>query len=344
MKQIVLAAVASLAALLGSARSGNADPVADFYHGKTVFLQIGSGAGGVYDIMGRLAARYIGKYIPGNPTVVPQNVPGGGSLPLSNQFGNTTPRDGTYFGVFNNGMPMTPLLSPTAAHFDPRQFHFLGSPFREGEVLVVWHTAPVKTLADLFTKELVVGATSPGAAPYDFPLLTNIILGTKNKIVTGYQSSTETLLAMQRGEVYGIAGLSWNSTKTEYAEVIRNKEMNILAAYGMKNQPPLTPDIPMLPLGDTEEDHQIFQLLYARESYGMPFATPPGVPSERVAALKVAFEAMMHDPGFLADAKKLNIDIDPVPAAELGDLTVKLFQTPPAVVARAQQLLASSPR
>jgi tripartite-type tricarboxylate transporter receptor subunit TctC len=343
MRKIVLLATAGLAGLLGCVSSGSADPVADFYHGKTVFLQIGSGTGGAYDIVGRVVARYIGKYIPGNPTIVPQNVPGGGSLPLANQFGNTTPRDGTYFGVFNDGMPMTPLLSPTAAHFDPRQFHFLGSPFREAELLVVWHTAPVKTLADIFTKELIVGAMSPGAAPYDFPLLTNALLGSKNKIVTGYQSTSDTKLAMERGEVQGIAGLSYNSSKTSYAEVIASKQLNIIATYGMTKLPALE-DFPLFPLGDTEEDHQIFQLLYARESYGMPFATPPGVPAERAAALQAAFEATMRDPAFLADAKKLNVDIDPVSAKELIDLTNKLFATSPAVISRTQQLLASSPR
>jgi tripartite-type tricarboxylate transporter receptor subunit TctC len=342
MRRIVSAAIVGLAALLASGQS-RADQVADFYKGKTVFLQIGSGVGGAYDITGRVVARYIGKYIPGNPTVVAQNVPGGGSLPLANQFGNTTPRDGTTFGVFNDGMPMTPLLSPSAAHFDPRKFHFLGAPFEEGEVLVVWHTAPVKTLDDVFTKELIVGATSPGAAPYDFPLLTNVLLGTKNKIVTGYQSSSETKLAMERGEVQAIAGLSYNSTKTEYAEMIRNKELNIIATYGMTKFPPLK-DVPLFPLGDTEEDHQIFQLLYARESYGMPFATPPDVPQERVEALRQAFEATMRDPDFLADTTKLNLDIAPVSATELTKLTTDLFNTPQAVVTRTQQLLASSPR
>lgn len=342
MRRIVSAAIVALAALLLSAPCRAADQVGDFYSGKTVFLQIGSGVGGAYDIMGRLVARYIGKYIPGNPKIVAQNVPGGGSLPLANQFGNTTPRDGTYFGVFNDGMPMTPLLSPAAAHFDPRQFNFIGSPFREAEVLVVWHTAPVKTLEDVFTKELIVGATSPGAAPYDFPLLTNAILGTKNKIVTGYQSSTDTKLAMERGEVQGIAGLSLNSTRTEYAEVIASKLLNIIAAYGIKKHPALA-DVPLFPLGKTEEDRQIFELLYARESYGMPFAMPPDVPPERVAALLQAFEATMRDPDFRADAKNLHVDIDPVAAAELATLTSDLYETPQAVVTRARQLLASSP-
>lgn len=342
MKKFMTAAIIGFVALFSAIECRAADQVADFYKGKTVFLQIGSGVGGAYDITGRVVARYIGKYIPGNPTIVAQNVPGGGSLPLANQFGNTTPRDGTYFGVFNDGMPTTPLLSPSAAHFDPRKFLFLGAPFREGEVLVVWHTAPVKTLDDVFTEELIVGATSPGAAPYDFPLLTNAILGTKNKIVTGYLSSSDTKLAMQRGEVQAIAGLSLNSTKTEYAELIRSKELNIVAAYGITKHPALA-DVPLFPLGKTEEDHQIFKLLYARESYGMPFATPPDVPPERVKALREAFEATMRDPDFLADAKNLNLDIAPVSAAELTDLTSDLFKTPQAVVTRAQQLLASSP-
>jgi tripartite-type tricarboxylate transporter receptor subunit TctC len=344
MRRIVSLGLMWLAAMLLGGEGRAADSVADFYKGKTVFLQIGGGAGGIYDMMGRTVARHIGKYIPGNPLVVVQNVPGGGSLPLANQFGNTTPRDGLYFGVFNDGMPMIPLLSPSAAHFDPRKFHFLGAPFREGQLLAVWHTAQVKTLEDLFTKELIVAATSPGAASYDFPLLTNTILGTKNKIVTGYLTIDEQKLAMQRGEAQAICGLSWNSSRTDFADVIGSKELNIIAAYGMDHHPPLPPNLPLLPLGETEEDHQIFQLLYARQSYGMPFATPPEVPEDRVNALREAFAATMRDPAFVADANRINVEIEPVPAAELDELTVKLFNTPQSVITRAQQLLAASPR
>ena len=316
-----------------------ADPVADFYRGKTVFLQIGSTPGNIYDIVGRIFARNMGRFIPGNPTVVPQNVPGGGSLPLANQFGNTTARDGTVFGVFNNGMPTTPLLDPGVAKFDPRKFNFLGSPSREAHVLAVWHKSPALTLEDLFVKETIVGATAPGAAPFDFPRLTNAVIGTKFKIVTGYLSTEDTRLAMQRGEVHGNAGLAWSSAKTDYADLIQSKEIVLVAAFGIRKNRELE-HIPLFPLGKTAEDRQLFELMYGRQAFGRPFATPPDVPAERVQALRTAFEATMKDPVFLAEAKRLNLEIDPVSADELTGLTTELYKTPADVLKRMQDSLA----
>ena len=327
----------ALAALLLGRPCVAADAVADFYKGKTVFLQVGSAPGGSYDLVGRLVSRYMGKYIPGSPTLVVQNVPGGGSLALANQFGNTTPRDGTYFGVFNTGMATTPLLDAASTHFDPRKFNFLGSPTRGGTLLGVWHAAPIKKYEDLFTTELILGATGPGAAPYDFPRLTNALSGTKFKIVNGYQGNPQIKLAMQRGEIGGYAGLSLNNP--EYADVLKSKEVLLMAAFGMA-QSSKAKDIPLLPLGKTAEDRQVFELMYAREAYGRLFAAPPEVPAERVAALRSAFEATLKDPAFLAEAGKLAIDLEPVTAEELTALTERVYQTPPEVVARIQSLIA----
>jgi tripartite-type tricarboxylate transporter receptor subunit TctC len=313
-----------------------ADPVEDFYKGRTIFLQIGSAPGGIYDIVGRMFARHMGRFIPGNPKLVPQNVPGGGSLNLANQFGNIAPHDGSVFGVFNNGMPMTPLLTPAAAHYDPRKFNYLGSPSRETHILIAWKTSPVTTMADTFTKEMIVGATSPGAAPYDFPAVTNALIGTRFKIVTGYPGGQETKLAMARGEIHGNPGLALSSFKTDYADSIN--DVVIVAIFGLKPSPEL-PNVPVFPLGKTAEDRQLFELLYARQAYGRPFLTPPDVPAERVKALRVAFEATMKDAEFLAEAKKTNVDIDPVSADELTQLTEAMFKTSPAVVERIQKLL-----
>ncbi len=314
---------------------------AEFYKARTVFVQIGSGSGGIYDIVGRLFTRHMGAFIPGNPKLVAQNVPGGGSLTLANQFSAISPRDGSVFGVFNNGMPLTPLLNPSATHFDPRRFNFLGSPSRESHVLVAWHTGPVKSFDDLFTKELIVGATSTGAAPYDFPLLTNTLIGTKFKIVTGYQSGTETKLAMERGEIQANAGLAWSSVKTDYASQIAENKVVILAAFGFKQHDELR-HVPLLPTGNTEEERQLFHLMYARQAYGRPFATPPGVPNDRVAALRQGFEATLKNDRFLAEAKKLNVEIDPVSADELNKLTADLYATPTQVVKRMQKLLEAA--
>jgi tripartite-type tricarboxylate transporter receptor subunit TctC len=340
MTKITLALAFAAAVLLPAAGSQAADAVADFYKGKNVYLQVGSGTGGGYDVIGRLFARHIGKHIPGNPNVVVQNVEGGGSLALANQFGNTTPRDGTYFGVFNNGMPTTPLFDPAAGHFDARKFNFLGSPSREVQILTVWKDAPVQKMEELFTKELIVGATSPGGAPYDYPFLTNQLIKTKFKIVTGYPSGNATKLAMQRGEIQGNPALGWASAKTDYADLLKSGDMKIVAAYGFKKHHELQ-DVPLLPNGFNPEDEAMFRLMYARQDYGRPFLTPPDVPADRVAALRKAFADTMKDEAFLAEAKKINVEIDPVPQEELTELTNKLYSTPKPLIDRMQSILAS---
>ena len=323
-----------------AASAAAADNVVDFYRDRTVFLQVGSETGGVYDITGRLVARHIAKHLPGPPKIVVQNVPGGGSLALANQFGNVTAKDGTVFGVFNDGMPTTPLLSPEAAHFDPRTFQIIGTTGPDPNILVVWRTAPVQTLDELFKKQLIVGATSPGAAPYDFPLVTNTLIGTKFKIVKGYRGGGETQLAMRRGEIQGNAGLALASYKADYVDAIRNGDVHIVAAFGMEKNKALA-DVPLFPLGN-DEDRQLFQLMYARQSYGRLFAAPAGVPAERMAALRAGFEATMRDPDFLAEAEKAHLDIDPVSWQKLTDLTKRLYETPPALLARIQAILASA--
>lgn len=320
------------------AGAAKADPVADFYKGKTVFLQIGSVPGGVYDILGRMVARHIASYIPGGPKVVPQNVPGGGSLLLANQFGAITPRDGTVLGVFNNGMPTTPLLDPEAAKFDARKFNFIGSTSREAHILVVWSTAPVKNFEELFQKEVILGATSPGAAPFDFPILTNALAGTKFKIVTGYPGGPETQLAMRRGEIHGNGGLALGSYKTDYQDAVAHNDIRILGAFGMRPHPELK-DVPLFPTGHTPEERQLFELMYARQDYGRPFAMPEAVPQERVAAIRIAFEKTMKDPEFLAEAQRAHADINPVGWQEMTELTTRLYATPPEMLKRMRAIM-----
>ena len=335
----IVLALAGLVA--GWSAATRAQSPADFYRGKQIFLQIGSGPGGVYDIMGRMVARHIGQYIPGEPKVVPQNVPGGGSLQLANQFAAIAARDGSVFGVFNNGMTTTPLIDPKSGRFDPRKFNFLGSPSREAHILVVWHTTPAKTFDDLFRIETILGATSPGAAPLDFPLLTNTLAGTKFKIVMGYPGGPETLLAMQRGEIHGNGGLALGSWKTDYKSQAEKNEARILGAFGMRQHPELK-DVPMFPTGKTPEERQLFELMYARQDYGRPFATPEGVPADRVQALREAFVKTLNDPAFRAEAARAGADIDPVAGEELRELTTRLYKTPQDVIDRMQKLIAAA--
>jgi tripartite-type tricarboxylate transporter receptor subunit TctC len=327
--------------LIAPAAASAQTPVESFYKGRQVFFQVGSSPGDGYDLYARAIARHIGKFIPGKPNVVVQNVPGGGSLVLANQFGNVTAHDGSIFGMFNNGMATTPLLNPKAAQFDPRKFAWLGSPSREVQVYVAWRTAPGQTLDELLTKEIIVGASAPGAAPYDFPLMTNALLGTKFKIIAGYKGTADQGLAMERGEIYANPAVAWVSAKTTYKDQLATGKMKIVAQWGFQKHPELQ-GLPLFPTGKSEADQQMFQILYARQNYGRPLAAPPGTPAERVAALRAALDKTIHDPGFLADAARVGADISFVGGQELQDLTGRLYETPADVVAKILALLGTA--
>jgi tripartite-type tricarboxylate transporter receptor subunit TctC len=330
-----------LAAGVTNARAASDDAIAAFYKTHQVILQTGSAPGDGYDVYGRLIAQFLGDHIPGKPKIIDEYVPGGGSLPLANQFGNVTPHDGSVFGLFNSGMPTTPLLNPSVVKFDPRKFAFLGSPSRDVEVFISWAKSPVRSVKDLFDQEVIVGASAPGAAPFDFPLVMNELIGTHLKIISGYGGTAALALAMERGEVQANPAVAWVSAKIAYGTYLSQGKMKLLAQYGFQKSKAL-PDTPLLPTGSTDEARQIFQLLYARSDYGRPFALPPGVPADRVAALRRAFDETVADPRFLEAAKKVGADIDPVSGQDLQALTDKIYATPAAVVARLQSILSST--
>lgn len=339
MRKILMATAAAVAGLAGMAAHA-ADPVADFYKGKEMYMQVGSAAGGGYDVYARVVARHWPKHIPGNPRMVVQNVPGGGSLRLANQFGNITPRDGLYVGVMSNGVPTTPLLNPETTQYDSRKFGFIGSPTAEKQVAVFWHQSPAKNMESLFKTEIIVGASSPGSPTVDYPLLTNALLGTKFKVISGYEGASSVKLAMPRGEVHGNAALALGSLPTAYADMVKNKELLTVAQFGFTKHPDI-PEVPLMPTGDTEEVRQIFELTYSRERFGRLFVTPPDVPAERLKALRESFYATIRDPAFLADAKKTGTDIDLVQGEELEALAKRLYTTPKPVVDRMQAILST---
>ncbi len=314
--------------------------VESFYKGRQVVLQTGSAPGSGYDLYGRLVMRFIGKFIPGNPNVINQYVPGGGSLQLANQFANITPRDGTVFGLFNSGVATTPILDPGAAKFDPRKFKFIGSPNLDAHVFLAFHTGPVKKFEDLFTKEVVVGTTAPGSPPFEFPKVTNALLGTKMKSIPGYGSSGAIMLALQRGEIDGYPGDAWVSAKNGYGEQIARGEMLVVAQYGLRKHRDLM-DVPQFALGKNEEERQIFTLLYASEEFGRPFAFPPDVPDDRVKAFRKALADTVADPEFIAEAAKVKADLGFVSGEELQATTEKLYATPPAVIERLRTILGT---
>ena len=275
-----------------------ADDVASFYRGKQIRFIVGSAPGGTYDLLARIVARHIGAHIPGSPSIIVQNQPTAGGLLMVNQLYTLGPNDGTAIGVPLNGIPAAPLLQPAAARFDAAKLIWLGSTHSEPYVAYVWHTAPVQNLAELMSKQLVVGATTPGTTMNDFPLLTNAILGTKFKIVPGYASTPQMNEALERGEVEGVAGFGWFALNAQVPQWVTEKKITIITQFGATRHR-LLPDVPlMLDLAKSDADRQALLLLFGRTEYGRPYFLPPDVPAERVEALRRAFDATMKDDRF----------------------------------------------
>jgi tripartite-type tricarboxylate transporter receptor subunit TctC len=330
------AGLATLIGLVFLAPAHAEDDAAQFFKGKTVRIVVGVGVGSGYDLNARLLARHLGDYIPGHPAVIVQNQPGAGSLTMTNQLYVAGPFDGTAIGASFNGMPTTPLLQPAAARFDPTKFNWLGSTNRETQVTYVWHTAPVQSLDELRRTELIVGAQAPGSTQYDFPVLANQIFGYKFKVVTGYESTPKIHLAMERGEVSGNGATNWTTLKLLNSNWIEEKKVRVLAQWGLKKHPDL-PDVPLvLDLAKSDADKQALRLGLARLEYGRPFFLPPGVPADRVEALRRAFDAAMKDPALLAEAEQSKIEIEPLTGEEVADLVRQVNATPPEVVARVR--------
>jgi tripartite-type tricarboxylate transporter receptor subunit TctC len=321
----------------GPAQAG-AD-AASFYRGKQIRFIVGSAAGGTYDLLARMVARHMGAHIPGAPSIIVQNQPTAGGLAMTNQLYALGPNDGTVIGVPLNGIPAAPLLQPAVAHFDAGKLIWVGSTHQEPYVAYVWHTAPVQSLADALTKQVVVGATTPGTTMNDFPLLTNAILGTKFKIVPGYASTPQMNEAVERGETEGVIGFGWFALNAQVPQWIAAKQIKVIAQFGLERSH-ILPDVPlMLDLAKTPGDRQALAMLFGRTVYGRPYFLPPDVPAERVAALRRAFDATMKDPDFVAEATRIGFALDPLTGEQVQPLVADLANTPPAIVARVRGAL-----
>jgi tripartite-type tricarboxylate transporter receptor subunit TctC len=313
--------------------------VADFYKGKTVRIVVGIAVGSGYDVTARALQRHFGKHIPGNPTVIVQNQPGAGSMTMVNQLYANGPFDGTVIGAPFNGLPTTPLLQPTGVRFDPVKMIWIGSTNRETQVTYMWHTAPVKSFTDIATTEVVTGAQAPGTTQFDYPMLANAVFNYKFKVVTGYKSSQDIHLAMERGEIHGNGATNWTTLLSLNGEWVRDKKVKVLAQWALRKHPDLG-DVPMvLDLAKTEADRAALELLIARLEYGRPYFVPPGVPSDRVQALRRAFDATMKDKEFLADAVKFKLEIDPLTGEQVQEVIARVIKTPEPVAARVRKAL-----
>jgi len=317
------------------------DAVAQFYKGKELKLYIGSTPGGGYDSYSRLLARYIGKYIPGNPTIVPINMPGAGSNRLAEYIYAHAPRDATEFALIFPGAVLDPLIGTQQVQDDPSKLIYLGSANIEIFTCFVRADAPVKTFRDAMTTQVLLAASAAGGSSRDMPALDNNLLGTKFRVVSGYPGSREMNLAIEQGEVQGACGIGLSSIEIQYPDWATSDKIRILAQEAVKGNATL--DAKGIPLttsfAKTDEDRAIMELAYSQEIFGRPFILPPDTPAERVAALRKAFLAALDDKDLLAEAQTMHLDIAPISGAEVQALVAKVYGFPRDVVEKAKRAL-----
>jgi tripartite-type tricarboxylate transporter receptor subunit TctC len=310
------------------------------FKGKQIRVLIGSSAGGGYDTFARAIAAHWSKHMPGNPQFVPQNMPGPMSLSVANHVFSIAPKDGTVIGAVNPQIATEAILHPDRARFDARQLVWIGSALRETQVVVARSDAGLRTFADAFEKELILGGS--GGASNSFPAIVNAVLGTRFKIVSGYPGTRESNLAMERGEVQGIGGITWASVKATMGDLLAGKKLVVLGQYGLKKHPELPDVTEVLSFAKTPEDRSALLLLLATQEFGRPFIAPPGLPDEIAGALRASFIKTLDDPEFLAETKKRGLDIDPTPGEEIQSLVAQLYATSPETVERVRAIFAQT--
>ena len=330
-------ALLAVSALLG-AFHGSADAAeSDFYRGKQIHIVVGSDAGGGYDAYARAIATYMPKYIPGTPSFIIENMPGAGSLTAVNYVANIAPKDGTVIAAIHADTVIAPLLHPSQAKFDARHLSWLGAPVTITTTVAVWHTAPVQTFDHVFNTELIVAAS--GGDSITLPLLTNALLGTKFKIVQGYKSAAEGLLAIQRGEAQGVAGDAMSFLRVVNGAQLRSKELRVIATFALRPDPELAGIPSVMDFAKTSEQKAALSLILSEQDFGWPYVMAAEVPPDRVKIMRDAFDATMKDPGFLAEAKKGGLDVRPINGVDQAAVINRTFDTPSAIVEQVKHII-----
>jgi tripartite-type tricarboxylate transporter receptor subunit TctC len=329
-----------LLALIGlESSTAAADPIADFYRGKSIGMVIATAPGGDYDLRARLVARHMGRHIPGNPTIVPRNMPGGVGIQAMNYMANVAPKDGTTIHAIMQNMSTHQALGGAGVEFDTRKFFWIGNTTDTPNVINSWHTTDIRTIQDVMTRELVVGAPGQATNSVYYPKALNELVGTKFKIVSGYPGGNDVNLAMERGEVGGRGSNSWASWKATKPDWLRDKKIFILVQVGLKRNPELA-DVPtMMELAKTDDDKAVLTFLSADVPIARSYVTTPGVPADRVQALRRAFDATMKDPQLLAEAAKLNMDLSPSTGEDAQRYSDLIANTPERVLTRAKAII-----
>ena len=331
--------MAGIAATFFSIMPAAADDVADFYKGKSATLYLGYPPSGAYDIYARLIARYLTRYVPGNPQFILRHKPGAASLNLVNELYNVLPRDGSVIGMFARSVALNRLLGREGANFDPVEFNWIGSANNEVSICGVWHGVGVRSIEEFMSRPLVFAANAPGAESDVYPNILNNLLGTKFKVVAGYPGVNDLTLAMERGEADARCGWSWGAVKAAKPDWLRDKKIYIAVQFATKKHPEL-PDVPLATdLARNDRERQALDLILTQQVTGRPFAAPPKVPPERVTALRRAFDATLKDPEFLAEADKLQLEIAPVDGEGLQAMVERMFKASPDVIEAARQAI-----
>jgi tripartite-type tricarboxylate transporter receptor subunit TctC len=331
--RLMMPAIAALAAVTGLVHAAKAQSAEDFYKGKVVRMLIGYGPGTGDDLYARTLARHMEKHIPGNPQIVPQNMPGAGGMTMLNHLYNVAARDGTYIALVRRNLLAEPLFGTEQAKFDALKFTWLGSMSQETALCSTWHTSGVKTLDDAKTKQVLVGSTGQASGSFQFPILLNAVFGTRFKPLLGYPDSGALGLAMERGEIQGYCSFTLSAIRSARPQWLAEKQINILAQLTTKKHPDL-PNVPLIvDMTDDPVAKAAMTLVFADQEIGRPVAAPPDVPRDRAQALRTAFMATMKDPAFLDEAKRAGMEIDgPVDGPAVEAVLKAIYASPPAAV------------
>jgi len=315
-----------------------ADGVADFYRGKTINVLIGVNVGGGYDFEARLLARFMRAHIPGNPVLVPQNMIGAGGIKMANFLYSIAPQDGTALGMFPSTLVAAQAVGTEGVQYDANKFFWLGSITTSPVTLAVWHAAGVLSIDDARKREVVVAASNKGAITYTFPRMLNELVGTRFKIVSGYQGNSTMTVAMERGEVEGVTN-SWDSWKSFNPAWVQDRKIKILVQTEPKSKD--LADVPSVQeLARTPNDRSVIQLIVSGDALGKPLAASPNVPGERVQALRDAFDATIRDPAFIEAAAAARVEINPIYGLALQATVEKVLATPKNLADRAKTIIA----
>lgn len=338
MSKVLTLCLATL--LLAGFGRGAAAQDSNFYAGKQIRLIVGTGVGGGYDAYARLVARFMPKYIPGEPNIIVQSMPGASGAVATSWLYAQAPRDGLVIATFNSAMPFYQAIGQPGTRFKSDELSWIGNMSQGAAIFVLWHTTGVRTIADARQKEIIMGGTGSGGASSAMPVLINATLGTKFKVVSGYKAGTDVDLAMERGEVQGRGSVSWASIKGVHPDWVSEKKIIPFFQIGLKKEPELQEWPLLVDLAENDEQREMFRFVSATSNMERPYAGPPAIPADRLAIIRKAFMAMTKDAGFLAAIKEQNLELDPQPGEETAKIAAGIVGTSPAVIEKTKAAMA----